>query len=175
VPQTGLVIFVPEADARFGEMRRRFDPLAVRGMPAHVTILFPFIPPESVDAEVRRRLARLFKKFSPFRCVFDHVGRFPSTAWLAPMHAAPFIELTLAVAKEFPEYPPYAGVHEAIVPHVTISDGDAAIAAQAEQEISDDLARNGALATQCSVIKLLENSTGRWQAMHEFALVGHQG
>lgn len=175
VQRTGLVIVVPEAEPRFGAMRRRFDPQAELGVPPHFTILFPFMPPQLVDAAVCRRLKRLFRRFSPFLCVLDRVGRFPATAYLAPVHPAPFVELTNAVAREFPEYPPYGGVHSSIHPHLTIADGDAKAADVAELELRADLERHGPISSQCACVKLLENSSGMWREMHEFALVGHQG
>ncbi|MCG2594478.1 2'-5' RNA ligase family protein [Ramlibacter sp. XY19] len=173
--QTGLVIFVSEAEARFGALRRRFDPQASLGVPAHITILFPFMGPELVDSSVRRRLGILFKRFSPFRCVLHRVERFPATAYLAPAFVQPFEELTLAVARAFPEYPPYGGTHTSVIPHLTVADGDALAAESVERELRADIERNGPVSTHCGYVKLLENSSGRWKEMHEFALVGHQG
>ncbi|HEY8356783.1 MAG TPA: 2'-5' RNA ligase family protein [Ramlibacter sp.] len=175
VHQTGLAIVMPEAESRFGALRQKFDPQAGVGVPAHITILFPFMPPELVDASVRRRLMILFKRFSPFRCVLAGVGRFPSTAYLAPVFPEPIVELTRAVSRAFPDYPPYGGAHESIVPHLTVANGDAAEADFVERELRADLQRNGPVATHCSRVKLLENSSGRWREAHEFALVGHQG
>nr|WP_255429576.1 2'-5' RNA ligase family protein [Ramlibacter albus] len=173
--QSGLVVVIPEADARFGELRRKFDPQARLGVPAHVTILFPFMPPELVDSDVQRRLKLLFRRFSPFRCVLAEVQRFAETAYLAPVLAAPFVELTKAVAHAFPDYPPYGGAHPSIVPHLTIAQGDVRAADDAELELRADLERHGPVSAHCGTVTLLENSSGRWRAMHEFAFVGHQG
>jgi 2'-5' RNA ligase len=175
VSQTALVIPIPEADARFGELRRRFAPNAALDVPAHVTILFPFMPPELVDDGVRRRLSRLFKRHSPFRCVLNRVGRFPASAYLAPAFPAPFVDLTAAVAREFPDYPPYAGAHDTIVPHLTIATGDPESAGVAEQELRAALDRDGPVSTHCGSVRLLESASGPWRPMHDFALVGHQG
>jgi len=175
VNQTGLVIVVPEAEARVGPMRRKYDPQASLGVPAHITVLFPFMQPELVDAEVRRRLKRLFRRCSPFVCQLAGVARFPATTYLAPTVAAPFIELTRAVVAEFPDYPPYGGAHAGVIPHLTVADGDARAADIAEQELRVDLLRNGPITAHCGSVRLLENSTGRWRAMDEFGLVGHQG
>ena len=124
VHQSALVIVIPEAEARVGAMRRKYDPQASFGVPAHITVLFPFMPPELVDPDVRRRLKRLFKRCSPFACHLARVERFPSTAYLAPAAAAPFIELTRAVVSEFPQYPPYGCAHAGIIPHLTVAHGD---------------------------------------------------
>jgi 2'-5' RNA ligase len=175
VHQTALVIVVPEAESRVGAMRRKYDAQANLGVPAHITVLFPFMPPELVDPDVRRRLKRLFKRCSPFACHLARVGRFPATTYLEPTAAAPFIELTRAVVGEFPQYPPYDGAHAGIVPHLTVAHGDAGDADIAEQELRAELERRGPITAHCGSVRLLENSTGLWRAMDEFALVGHQG
>jgi len=144
-------------------------------VPAHVTLLFPFIPPGQIDDEVRRKLARLFKRFSPFRCVLDRVERFPATAYLAPMHPQPFIELTQAIVREFPQYPPYGGAHEGVIPHLTIADKDAAAAETVERELRAALENHGPVQAHCGSVRLIENASGLWRPMHDFALVGHQG
>lgn len=173
--RSALIIAVPEADTRFGELRRHFDPQVALGVPAHFTVLFPFMPPEQIDDDVRRRLKRLFKRHSPFVCQLARVERFAATAYLAPMAPAPFIELTRAVATEFPAYPPYGGAHEGIVPHLTIAHGDAQAAGVAEQALREDVERHGPLTAHCASVRLIEDSSGRWATLDEFALVGHQG
>ncbi|RYY78127.1 MAG: 2'-5' RNA ligase family protein [Comamonadaceae bacterium] len=173
--RTALVMPIPEAEDRFGDLRRRLDPDAAHGLPAHVTVLFPFLPLDQVDDALRRRLKRLFGRQSPFVGVFDRVGRFPATAWLAPVQPAPFVQLMQAVVREFPQCPPSDGEHEALVPHLTLAHGDAALAAQAEQQARALLDRHGAVSAHCARVQLLEDSSGRWQALHEFPLVGHQG
>jgi 2'-5' RNA ligase len=175
VNQTALVVVIPEAEARVGATRRKYDPQASLGVPAHITVLFPFMQPELVDAEVRRRLKRLFKRCSPFVCHLTAVARFPVTTYLAPAVAAPFIELTQAVVREFPQYLPYGGAHSGVIPHLTVADGDARAADVAERELRADLERNGPITAHCGSVRLLENSTGQWRAMDEFPLVGHQG
>ena len=38
------------------------------------------------------------------------------------MRPEPFAELTRAVHERWPAYPPYEGVHETVIPHVTVSE-----------------------------------------------------
>lgn len=45
-----------------------------------------------------------------------------SVLWLAPEPAAIFRDLTMAVVEAFPEYPPYEGHFDEVVPHLTIAD-----------------------------------------------------
>src|SRR6185312_14804244 len=49
--RTALIVAVPEAETAVGALRREHDSSAALGVPAHVTILFPFLPPERVDQD----------------------------------------------------------------------------------------------------------------------------
>lgn len=164
--QSGLVIVIEEAERRIGHLRRRFDPQASLGVPAHVTLLFPFMPPDEVDESVVSRLAGVFAAIAPFSCRFANVRRFPSTAWLAPDNPEPFVCLTQVICTVFPAYPPYGGEHAGIIPHLTVADGDAAAAEEAERALMDA----GPIEARCTAVTLLENTSGRWLPMHTFPL-----
>ena len=41
--------------------------------------------------------------------------------WLAPEPAASFRALTTVVARAFPDYPPYRGTFQDVVPHLTVA------------------------------------------------------
>ncbi len=122
--RTGVIVRVglPPALER---LRRAHDPVAAAGMPAHVTILFPFLPADELDPSVRRRLAAAAGAVEPFTVrIGSRVGRFPGVVWLAPEPPEPFIELTTRIGATWPDYPPYEGAHDEIVPHLTIGNGD---------------------------------------------------
>ena len=59
------------------------------GVAAHVTLLFPFMALEGIDATVLDRAASVFAAFAPFDFVFEGVGRFAATTGLAPDRARP--------------------------------------------------------------------------------------
>jgi hypothetical protein len=42
---SAVVVPVPEAEPRVGALRTALDPSAALGVPAHVTILYPFVAP----------------------------------------------------------------------------------------------------------------------------------
>jgi hypothetical protein len=46
--ESALVVVVPEAEAAVNAHRRRLDPAAAWGVPAHVTVLYPFAPPHTL-------------------------------------------------------------------------------------------------------------------------------
>jgi len=104
-------------------VRVRHDPVAAEGVPAHVTILFPFLPTDQLTPAVRRTLGRIAAGVAPFEVHFARVERFPDVVWLAPEPAEPFRVLTERVAEAFPDFPPYEGLHAEVVPHLTIGHG----------------------------------------------------
>ena len=106
------------------------------------------------------------------RVVFSlsQVRRFPSTAYLAPEPTEPFIALTQALACRFPEFQPFRGEHDSIVPHLTVANGNAREAEIAAAELEAVIKSNGSISSFCSSVSLLENSSGRWREMHVFPL-----
>ena len=111
---------VPEAEPLVGELRLQHDWSAQHGVPAHITVLFPFAPPDDVDEQA---LAELFARFRPVVFALDRVERFDdAVTWLHPQPSEPFVDLTAAVAQRFPYYPPYEGAFDEPIPHLTVSD-----------------------------------------------------
>jgi 2'-5' RNA ligase len=172
VAQSAFAVVVPEAEACEHGLRQRFDPSAGQGMPAHLTILFPFMEPASIDDAVLRRAGAALQDQRAFRFALRRVGRFPATAWLAPEPAAPFIALTRVVWAAFPAFPPFAGAHPDIVPHLTVANGDAKEAEAAAAAAAAWLQRHGAIEACCREVRLMENSSGRWRTLHRFGLPG---
>ncbi len=111
---------MPEAEPAVAALRLRHDPMARLGVPAHITIHFPFAPPGAVDEEAVAELVGGQTAF-PFELAsIEHFGA--DVTYLAPDPAAPFCELIAASAERWPEYPLYDGAHEVdeIVPHLTV-------------------------------------------------------
>lgn len=120
-PESVLLVEVPEAEALVGPHRRRLDANAALGVPAHVTVLFPFLPAGLIDEAVRGKLARLFAAVPRFRFTLDRTGWFgEEVVWLGPRDPAPFSELTELVFAAFPDYPPFGGQHEEVIAHLTV-------------------------------------------------------
>lgn len=71
--ETGLILLVPEAEPVVAHIRRRCDPNAALGVPAHVTALYPFRPYELIDDEVKARLAALVGQTPAFEAAFAEV------------------------------------------------------------------------------------------------------
>ena len=102
-------------------LRDRLDPTAVEGVPAHVTLLYPFKPPSELTESVRATIAGIVAAEPSFPFTLTRVGRWPEVVYLAPEPEAPFRRLIDALSAAFPENPPYRGAHDDVVPHVTIA------------------------------------------------------
>jgi hypothetical protein len=114
-----LIIEVPEAEQAVGALRLLHIPSASLGAPAHITVLFPFLPPEAIDEAA---VAEVVGAHAAFDYELTGVATFPEGAtYLTPVPAEPFVELTRAVAAQWPDHPPYEGAHETVVPHLTVS------------------------------------------------------
>ena len=90
-------------------LRERMDPSAADGVPAHVTLIYPFMPPSELKDNVRRRVEDIIAAEPAFPFVLASVGRWPKVVYLQPDPEDPFRRLTAALASAFPDYPPYEG------------------------------------------------------------------
>jgi 2'-5' RNA ligase len=119
--QSALLLTVPAAEAAVGAHRARLDPSARDGVPAHLTVLYPFLPPAEIGPDVLAELSRLFTAVPRFDFTLDRVRWFgESVVWLGPSDESPFRALTALASAAYPSCSPYGGVHEDVVPHLTI-------------------------------------------------------
>lgn len=120
--ESALVVPVPEAEPSVRRHRFRYDSVAVRGVPAHITLLFPFMPPEAITDETLGAVRDVLTRFSTFPFSLTALERFPEGAiYLAPHPADPFVRLTEALVDRFPAYPAYRGAYAEVIPHLTVA------------------------------------------------------
>ena len=168
MPESALIIDVPEAQPLVDEWRAKYDSSAQHGVPAHITVLYPFMPTEVIDEQLHADLRALFAAHPAFTFRLSHVARFPdAVAWLAPDPAEPFKALIEAIASQYPDYPPYEGIHEEVIPHLTVAEGGT--------ELQDDVdaALTPALpieAEATNVLMILEDETGWWSPGERYPL-----
>lgn len=167
---SAFVVEVPAAEPAVSELRSRFDATAKLGVPAHITVLFPFMAPDEITADVLRQAQTALSVVQPFRFSLTKIGRFAATTYLAPVPPEPFITLTTALVERFPMFRPYGGAHDDVVPHLTVAHGDDAIAHSAAVELERRLCALEPIRTECNSVTLLENASGRWKRMHVFNL-----
>jgi 2'-5' RNA ligase superfamily len=100
-PESGLLVEIPEAEPAVRRFRERLDSSAGLGVPAHITVLYPFIPPAALDAAVLGQLERLFAAVPRFAFRLDRTSWFgQEVVWLAPSDPGPFRILTQCVVEE---------------------------------------------------------------------------
>jgi 2'-5' RNA ligase len=120
---TAIVVLTPEVEHLIGGVYRLHSKAGSEGMTPHVTLLVPFVSVTELDRDVDARLRRVFGQTEPFDFALVRVDRFGrQILYLAPEPSGPFVGLTNALASEFPGFPPYEGIHDDVVPHVTVAD-----------------------------------------------------
>jgi 2'-5' RNA ligase len=156
VPEPGtsaVVLPVPEAEPAVSAWRARFDASAAMGMPAHVTALLPFLDEARLTADITQRLAALCERHPVLDVEFARFGRFPGVLYLDPEPPDGLRRLTLAIAEEWPEAPPYGGAFDKVVPHLTVAEGaDAETEARIEADVRAGLPVRARLAEAVLVV-----------------------
>jgi hypothetical protein len=161
--ESAFIVRVPEAEPLVGKLRDQFDPSAKLGVPAHITVLYPFMPPELISEAILHDVHIAISATPPFEFRLATVGRFPGVLYLIPEPSAPFAELIKSIAGRFPEYPPYAGEFQSVIPHLTIADGGDSQVTDAECQLLALMSERGPVVATCYTLTLIENSTGRWK------------
>lgn len=172
--ESGVVLEVPEVEPLVARWRQRHDPAADTGIPAHITLLYPFIPPGDITPESLDALRAIARGADPFRFALVAVDEFPGLLWLRPEPASAFIALMHQLWAAYPGFPPYGGRYPDPTPHLTVAvvepgEEQGALRRELEGELG------GQLPVQCAVSAmtiLVSDAGGRWSARHRFALGG---
>lgn len=169
VGQTALLAIVEEVEPLVGHWRRRFDASAAAGIPAHVTVLFPFLDIDRISTADIDDLRTLIGIRSPFTVRFDECRRFPHVLYLAPTPDLPFRELTESIARRWPEAPPYAGRFTEVVPHLTVAhDQEPEVFDELEATLTDQLPTTATI----SSVRLFVSDGHRWRHHVQFPMIG---
>ena len=119
--RAALVVPVPEAEPLVGRWRIEHDPPAPFGIPAHITLLFPFRPVHWLDEQAVADLEAFFRAVPPAQFALTHVGRFTGgVLYLAPEPPEPFVELTRKLSARF-DLLPYGRAGSGRTPHLTVA------------------------------------------------------
>jgi hypothetical protein len=152
---TTLILPVAAADGLLQKSAR--EP----GLPAHVTLLYPFLKARAIDGETESALAALLREIPAFDFALSQIGRFPGVVYLAPDPAQPFVALTHALALRWPDHQPYGGAYEEIVPHLTVAYG---------APIPDGLDARLPFTARAEEVWLMARAGGRWVRRRSFPL-----
>jgi 2'-5' RNA ligase len=168
--RAALVILVPEMELLVGAFRLKYDPTAADGMPAHITINYPFLPGIDPEDDLYQKLTDLFSKIEPFTITFGRSARFPGVLYLAPDPDTPLRQLIKMVAACFPESPPYGGALDSIVPHLTVAYAEDKALESVERQLAALSREHLPLSVRVELVWLMDNRTGRWQKRKAFQL-----
>lgn len=161
--QTALVVPVPEADPLVGPWRERHDKHAAMGVPAHITLLSPFLPPEAARAALAEVAALLAP--APETYTLAPLTRWPGLAVLEPLPADWFRTASQALCTRY-GLRPYEGRHGDIIsPHLTVAYGDPDPSIEAARFDAIAAALDPHLPLRCVLREawLLERQGDRWR------------
>jgi 2'-5' RNA ligase len=146
------------------------------GVPAHVTLLFPFVGAAAIRQPTLVAIGQIFAAAPAFDVTFREVRRFEpdegapnGVVWLAPEPAAPFVSLIDRLSEAFPDYPPYGGAFDEVIPHVTIADDDGARMNANEAEAARQLPFERRISHAALIV---EDANGQWGTRRRFPLGG---
>lgn len=169
--EAALVILVPEIEPLVAPFRLKYDPSAALGVPAHITINYPFSPEIDPDENLHRELHELFAKTDPFEFTLSHFARFTNVLYLAPDPDAPIKNLIKLVTTRFPESPPYSGNFNEIIPHLTIAQvEDEEVLNSVERELTVKSRGILPITVRAKDVCLLANSIDRWRKIGSYLL-----
>jgi hypothetical protein len=168
--QSALLVIVPEAEPAVAALRATLDGAAAKGVPAHITVLVPFVAPALIDDAVLTAVREVVGAVPRFEVDLAAVAWFGDrVAYVEPRPDEPFRRLTAALVSRFPECPPYGGEFAEVVPHLTIGEGAprevlAAAGAQVEPLLP--------IPVRVASVWLMTGSdeAGSWRVVAEFPL-----
>lgn len=172
VEKSALIIPVPEVENIVRTWREQLDPACSRGIPVHITVLFPFVHPADLDDEVVQSLDAYFSKTNSLYFGFTSLDWFDDrVVYLKPSPDTDFRIMTRDLMVIFPHYLPYGGRYDEPTPHLTVGDG-------APKKLLHEAARNInqhlPVMINAKFAWLMTGGMGpnRWTLCHEF-LLGH--
>src|ERR1700685_2267961 len=165
--QSSRRVPVPEADSVVGRWRYEHDPVAAAGVPAHITLIVPWLPPDEITEADLAELDETVADVEAFDFQLDHVdwlGR--RVLWVAPKPAAPFLRLTTRLAERFGT-PPWEDEFDEVVPHLTVahaSDGVELV------PVASDVTGRLPITCRAEEIWVMVGDGMRWSLLHRVKL-----
>jgi 2'-5' RNA ligase len=123
-PSVESVVLVPAPDVGqvVRDLRMQHDPSAAAGVPPHVTLMFPFVPPRDLTEPTFDTLEQLITGTRAFQFSLTRVNEFEQgVVYLEPEPAEPFVQLTRELSRRFGILPFGGDFGEEPVPHLTVA------------------------------------------------------
>ncbi len=158
--QSAVVVPVRAAESVVSTWRARFDPSAAQGMPAHITALYPFLPAHRLTGQVITGLRVLCAAVPAVELRFRRTARFPGVLYLDPEPIGWIRELTASIARNWPNTPPYGGIFDEVIPHLTVA---YSTDNRVLDEVVSHVVRSLPVDTTLAEARLYLFDGGRWQ------------
>jgi 2'-5' RNA ligase len=167
---SALVIEVPQAEQLVGPFRTRYDPVAPLGMPAHVTVLFPFVDVNDITEQLLADLWELFSEIPRFTFTLRRLGQFEQVLFLVPEPREPLDRLIASTRERYPDYPPYGGAVEEPDPHLTIAHSDDPSELRRICDEVQAVVSGAVIKVEVSEVSLMTHEDGKWRRRQVFPL-----
>ena len=164
-PETALVLVV-SLPAALEALRQRSIADAAAGVPAHVTLLYPFAEEAQLDDEVLAVVEAIASRHPVLPLTLGGGRRFPDTLYASVDPDAPLRALQAELGAAFPTLPLYGG-RFGFEPHVSILEGPAAAIPLA---LEDPAWRTLPVDQLVDAIDLITGRDGRWATRRRFPL-----
>jgi hypothetical protein len=169
--RSALSLVIRDADP-FDAVRRDFAARPVaQGIPFHVTLLYPFAPRDELSAPFLADARDFFACQAPLEFALTRIAHWPTVVYAVPEPDGRLIRCMRALHARYPQWPPYEGIHDTVLPHATLGvDIDAeAVRGEIERRVAPHLPHPCSF----SEVTVLEEFTPeRWRERATFSLGG---
>ena len=119
--ETSIDIHCRDINALISKWRHATVAVASKGVPPHITLLYPWRPAPITDVDVSA-LKSTLKGQRPFPLVFTHVEQFSNRVlYLAVDEESEVRTLMQKIIAAFPDVKPYSSEFSNPIPHLTIA------------------------------------------------------
>ncbi len=172
---TALILPVPAADPIVGPWRARYDRTAHEGVPAHVTLLYPFLTPDAITRHQLERLTKVLGSIPPFPITMTRTEVLTDILTLALDPYSAMERLRDALLARWPMIVPYDGKYGPRPRmHVTVAWGAQARpdGAQDFTMIEADIGPMLPIRETIGSLWLMERRAGVWSQRSTYRLGG---
>jgi 2'-5' RNA ligase len=165
--QSAVLIPVPEADAVVGPWRLAHDPVANAGVPAHITLVVPWLPPDEITDADLAELDEELTDVKAFEFDLTHVDWFARRVlWVAPEPSGPFLSLTNRLADRFGT-PPWEDEFDEVIPHLTVAHASDGVELD---PVAAAVSRGLPLHCRAAEVWVMVGDGTRWWQCHQVSL-----
>ena len=170
--ETSIDIHVPALTAVLAPWRDLTIPIATKGVPPHISLLYPWRT-APLAAHDLAALHTAIADYPPFPITFTSLARFSPTVLVLQLADTTAVRaLMRAIHTTFPDTPAYGGAFADPVPHLTVAKATSeAELDQLEQEVLARLAAHLPLLVQVEQIVVMEEDhNGDWHNLASIPL-----